>query len=297
MDAITLPANKSLTLSDKIPNGNIHKNNIIVGCSNKFEYHSLLYFDISSLPHDITICSAKLTLFKCDGFYDDTSSEFIIYPICSHFSIYTTYLRIPSANTCSGIKFYPMTSKSTVDVNITSIVSSWIENCSSNKGIIISDMWNNCMASFGSSLAKKQEMVPFITITYTHNNTSITENSRSNCNHNFGLAVQIINTCNNCSPCIPSIPSNPSIIEVIATGKIEKYSVFVVIIEVIITRTTGNINKYYVSDEYKNPTDTAMSINKTYSIPIVPALAVGDSITSANIYGAYKDSNDIIYRN
>ncbi|HBC95838.1 MAG TPA: hypothetical protein DC034_03450 [Clostridium sp.] len=281
MDTLIIPASKSLTLTDKIPDGNIHDYKIIVGCDNEFEYHGLLYFNISSLPNNIIIANAKLTLFKCDGFHNDKNIEFIIYPIYDHFSIYTTYLRIPSSDKFSGIRFYPMTSKSTVTADITRIVSSWIKNASSNKGIMISNVWNNSIASFGSSSAKKQQIVPFITVTYKQNdNSTHIKNRRSYCNHEFHLSVQISN-----SP----IP-NPSLTEVIATGTIEQHSIFVAMIELIITRSSGTIDKYYVSDEYTNSTDKPLSINKTYSIPVVPALGTGDLITNANIYGAYREN-------
>ncbi|WP_243124581.1 DNRLRE domain-containing protein [Clostridium sp. AWRP] len=286
LDTFTIQASKSLTLTDKIPNGNIQDYKMIVGCDDEFEYHSLLYFNISSLPNNIIVTNAELTLFKCDNFHNDKSVEFIIYPIYDHFSIYTTYSRIPLADKFSGTRFYPMTSKSTVAINITHIVSSWIKNPSSNKGIMISNIWNNAIASFGSVLAKKQQIVPFISITYKHNDTTHTKNNKLNCNHDFHLSVQIINSCN---PIIPPVPPNPSLIEVIATGTIEEDSIFVVIIELVVRRSNGTIDKYYVSDEYINSTDKPMNINKTYTIPVVPALNAGDLVTGANIYGAYRD--------
>jgi hypothetical protein len=286
LDTLTIPASKSLTLTDKIPNGNIQDYKIIVGYDNEFEYHSLLYFNISSLPNNIIVDNAKLTLFKCDGFHNDKSVEFIIYPIYDHFSIYTTYFRIPSVDKFSGTKFYPLTSKSTVTIDITHIVSSWSKNASSNKGIIISNLWNNSIASFGSALAKKQQIVPFIIITYKHNDTAVhTKNKKSHYNHDFHLSVQIANSCN---PVISPVPSNPSLTEIIVTGTIEQHSIFVVMIELVITRNNGAIDKYYVSDEYTNSTDKPLNINKTYLIPVVPALNTDDSVTSANVYGAYR---------
>ena len=106
--------------------------------------------------------------------------------------------------------------------------------------------------------------------------------------NDFHLSVQIVNSCNPIIPPVPPVPPNPSLIEVIATGTIEQHSIFVVMIELVITRSNGTIDKYYVSDEYTNSTDKPLSINKTYSIPVVPALGTGDLITNANIYGAYR---------
>ncbi|MBV4420045.1 DNRLRE domain-containing protein [Clostridium tyrobutyricum] len=290
MNTFVIPASKSLTLTDKIPNGNIQDYKIIVGCDNGFEYHSLLYFNISSLPNNIIVTKAELTLFKCDGFHNDKSIEFIIYPMYDHFSIYTTYSRIPAADKFSGARFYPIISKSTVTIDITHIVSSWIKNVSSNKGMIISNMWNNSIANFGSALAKKKHIVPFITITYENNSNKYTKNNKLHCNHDFHLSVQIVNSCN---PIIAPVSPNPSLTEVIAIGTIEQHSIFVVIIELVITRIGGTLDKYYVSDEYINSTDEPLNINKTYSIPVVPALNTGDSITSTNIYGAYRGSASI----
>lgn len=283
LDTFMIPASKSLTLTDKIPNGNIQDYRIIVGCDGNFEYHGLLYFNISSLPNNIIATKAELTLFKCDSFHNDKSIEFIIYPIYDHFSLYTTYSRIPSADKFNGIKFYPMTSKSAVTIDITHIVSPWIKNASSNKGIMVSSIWNNSVASFGSALSTKQQIVPFITITYKHNDT--TQNDKPHCNHDFHISVQIVNSHN---PVTSPVPSNPSLTEVTATGATERHSIFVVMIELVITRSNGTIDKYYVSDEYINSTDESLNINKTYSIPVVPALNTGDLVTSANIYGAYR---------
>ncbi|WP_446899658.1 DNRLRE domain-containing protein [Clostridium sp. LBM24168] len=290
LDTFIIQSSKSLTLTDKIPNGNIHDYKIIVGCDGQFEYHSLLYFNISSLPNNIVVDKAKLTLFKCDGFYNDRSVEFIIFPTYDHFSIYTTYFRIPSVDKFSGTSFYPMSLKSTVTIDITHIVSSWVKNFSSHNSIMISNIWNNSIASFGSSLAKKQQIVPFITITCKHNATSHTKYRKSNCNHDFNLSVQLVNNCN---PIISPVPSNPNLTEVIATGTIKQHSIFVVMIELVITRSNNTIDKYYVSDEYINSTGEAMNINKTYLIPVVPALNTGDLVTNATIYGAYKGAANI----
>jgi hypothetical protein len=288
LNTFTILASKSLTLTDRIPNGNIQNLKMIVGCNKEFEYHSLLYFNISTLPNNIVVTKAELTLFKCDSFHNDRSVEFMIYPIYDHFSIYTTYSRMPLVDKFSGTTFYPMTQKSTVTANITNIVASWIKNTSSNKGIIISDILNRSIASFGSSLAKEQQIVPFLTITckHKHRSTQHTKNKNLHCNDGIHLSVQIVNNCN---PIIPPNPSSPSLIEVISTGTIEQHSVFVVMIELVVTRSNGSIDKYYVSDEYTNSTDKPLNINKTYSIPVVPSINAGDLVTSANIYGAYRE--------
>ncbi|MCI1716871.1 DNRLRE domain-containing protein [Clostridium sp.] len=288
MYSFMIPASNSLTVTDKISNGNIHSYKLTVGCDGQFEYYSLLYFNIASLPNNITVDKAELVLFKCDGFHNNKNVEFTISPIYDYFSIYTTYSRIPSFNNFSQAKFCPMTSKAAIVIDITHIVSSWIENISSNKGIIIYNIWNNCMASFGSELAKEQQMVPFITIKAKHKKCTLPpENKKSHCDYNFHLALQIINNCNTgTSP----IPPDSSLVEVTVTGTVASQSTFVAMIEVIVTRSSGTIDKYYVSDEYVNPSREPLNINKTYSIPVVPPLAPGDTVTRANVYGSYKDS-------
>jgi len=90
LQSILIPAIKSLTVTNKQSNGNINEDIIIVGGDGGFIYVSYLFFDISSIPSNVVISSAELVLFKTNNFYNDSSKEFMIYPLIDYFSTYTT---------------------------------------------------------------------------------------------------------------------------------------------------------------------------------------------------------------
>jgi hypothetical protein len=63
LSSILIPATKSLTVTNKSPNENINEDIITVGYDGKYKYISYLYFDISSIPTNVTVLSAELVLF------------------------------------------------------------------------------------------------------------------------------------------------------------------------------------------------------------------------------------------
>lgn len=119
MGSILIPASKSLTVTDRLPDGNINEDIIITGRDGIYNYFSYLFFDISSIPSNVSISYAELVLFKTDKFYDDINKTFGIYPLLDYFSIYTTYSNRPRINNSVLKNFYPLTSKVAVTIILT----------------------------------------------------------------------------------------------------------------------------------------------------------------------------------
>lgn len=84
-------------------------------------------------------------------------------------------------------------------------------------------------------------------------------------------------------------PYHPPIVKVRVTGIVASWSIFVILIEVVITRYgSGNKDYYYITDEYDNSLNaTPLFIDKTYNIYIFPPENPGDTQT-ITVYGSYR---------
>lgn len=263
MSIILIPSTKSLTVTNKIPNGNINNNIITVGSDGKYDYISYLFFDISTIPINVSILDAELVLFKVNNFYNNLMEEFCIYPISDYFSTYTTFNNRPKVNTIIKKVFHPITSKVAVTINLTSFVSLWIKNQLNITGIALLGKNTNTLAEFGSSICKDNYLIPFIKI-----------------------LVNPIN-CNNYSN-NTSIEGSMKRIKVV--GKVAPESKYVAIVNIGVKRkNTGHTDNYYVADEYDNSQNlNPLKINKTYNIAIIPKKNPGD-IENISFYGSYKE--------
>ena len=83
-------------------------------------------------------------------------------------------------------------------------------------------------------------------------------------------------------------PEDPNHTVVHIVLSISPHSIYVIIIEIVITRAdSGNKDYYYDSDRYDNSLgNTPLSVDKYYSINIVPPKNPGDT-EQVNIYGSY----------
>jgi len=310
MANIIIPAVKSLTVTNKSPYKGIDESTITIGCNNKDNYYSYLFFDVSSLPSDIYISNAELVLFKTDNFFYNNQEKLSVSPLKDYFSTYTTYSNAPNYDHYLIINFYPLTSKVAVTVNITNIVSGWIKNRPSNKGIILYGRSKGTTVNFGSVKSNDAYLIPFLKVYYEKLNPN--KYIESICKHNNSedFHEDCINIrrkeleeilykvckdicCNNPSPPQPPSPSPPpdpgTIVDVNVTGSVEPYSIYNIIVEVEVTRNvTGEKDYYYVSDVYNNSlkADT-LTIDKTYKIPAVPEIQSEDT-QLVNIYGSYS---------
>ena len=284
MESIIIPSTKSLTLTDKIPDGNINEDTITIGNDGLYTYSSFLFFDISKIPSNAKISNAELVLFKTDNFYKDNRKCIYIYPLFDYFSTYTTYKNPPEVNNLIEGKLHPLTSKISVTATLTKIVSLWLRNSKLNKGIILYKKRNDFITSFGSSICKDSYLIPFINVIYTIKNTIII--------HENITPMKVI-----CCPCpcpcnpppCPPIPPIPTIRRVEVTGTVAPYSIYVIIVTLTVTRSvTGHIDNYYVTDEYDNSTSsTPLAIDKFYSIAVIPQENPGDT-EQILLSGSYK---------
>jgi hypothetical protein len=96
-------------------------------------------------------------------------------------------------------------------------------------------------------------------------------------------------TCNcNSNP----YPSNASITRTVdVTGVVAPLSIYYIVVDLQVTRAlNGQINHYYVSDEYDNSlNNNSLSIDKTYNISISPPIQSEDT-DDVVLYGSYKGS-------
>ncbi|OPJ58360.1 DNRLRE domain-containing protein [Clostridium oryzae] len=288
MKSIIIPASKSVTISDKFPNKSLNDETIIVGYDGQYTYSSFLFFDFSLIPNNIMLISSELVLFKCDNFFNDTSVFFDIYPLYDYFSSYSTYNNPPSIKHFIRKSLYPFTSKVAITSNITDITALWNKSIIENRGLAICGKKCKSIATFGSSKAKDKYLNPFIKINFDkkieENNPKIVECPEKCCHCHSNKVDFVLKICN-----INTGQSDTgTIIDVQVEGTVQPFSVFVAIIEVVVTRASGKIDKYYQTDEYDNSlSDSPLLINKTYSIAIVPKLGTGDT-TDMNFYGSYK---------
>lgn len=169
MAVIHLPAIKSLTLSNKLPAGNIQKRVIVIGNKRKRTYYSYLYFDTNMIPSNIALLSATLVLFRAAHFTYCSQPEFVIYPLLKEFSSFTTYLHDCPIDPVLGQAFSPSVNDAAIEVDITVLVNKWLDNSLINKGIAIKPITEEPGRAFwGSAYCKNKTLIPFIRIIYKH---------------------------------------------------------------------------------------------------------------------------------
>lgn len=309
MRSILIPAVKSITVTNKFPNKSLNENIITVGSDNKYKYYSYLFFDTSLIPCNVIISKAELVLFKTDTFYDDNSKKISISPLKEYFSTYTTYNNPPYYDSYNKISFYPLTSKVAVSVNITTIISSWVKNQQSNKGLILYEKNKDGIINFTSV---NSDDIPFIKVSYKENNIikPPKEDCQEKCCYNKNCDCKGKCTCNKkcikiskeelknilvevfkevcCNNCNPQ-PDNSTVRQVRVTGTVAPLSIYFIVVNIEVTRAnTGVKDNYYISDRYDNSlNNTPFSIDKLYDIAIIPKIQPGD-VETVNLYGSYK---------
>lgn len=317
MNSITIPAIKSLSITNKYSDKSLNGDKIIVGADGNYNYYSYLFWDISSIPTNATVHNAKLTLFKTDNFYYDTSKKFSISPLYEYFSTYTTYNNSPNYDHYTVINFYPLTDNISVTIDITTIVSSWVKNSLKNKGIILYGRNEDILTSFGSVKSSDNYLMPFIIVNYDSYSPNkclkkecTNKYSKDCCKKKYNdeyfkddccekyikickeeLKSILFKVCKeacrgNCNP----FPSNTSITRTVrVTGTVAPTSVYYIVVDLQVTRaSSGQVNHYYVSDEYDNSlNNTPLPIDKTYNIAVSPPIQSVDA-EDVILYGSYK---------
>lgn len=268
MASLIIPASKSLTVTNKLPNGNINEDVITVGHDGTYNYFSYLFFDTSSIPSNALITYSELVLFKTDNFYNDSSKVYGIYQLDDYFSTYTTYNNRPKIDTAIQRDFYPITSKAAATAILTFFVSLWNKNSFMNTGIMLYGKSKNIISKFGSSINQDKSLIPFLKVCYTSAIHQDVYNQYYYYYYNNNLPIE----------------------QVHVTGTVAANAKYEAIVNVEVLRS-GSLHKdnYYVVDEYDNTSSSLPDhIDRTYSIPVVPAPAPGDT-EDVKFYGSYKD--------
>ncbi|GFZ33526.1 hypothetical protein CSC2_40520 [Clostridium zeae] len=266
MASIIIPASKSITITNKLPDGNINGDTIIVGNDTTSSYFSYLFFDLSPLPSNISVNYAELTLFKTDNFYNDVTKVFGIYP-CDYFSTYTTFKNRPKADPFSVKYFYPIATEVSVKIPLTYFVSGWINNPKRSTCVQLFAKSKNTIASFGSAISKDNYLIPFLKVSFT--------------------PIPQRSTCTTPTPHSDGIPI---IEQVQVTGTVAANAKYNAVVNVAVKRhLTGYTDNYYVVDEYDNTgKNTPLHIDKTYNIAVTPKPEPNDYETII-LGGSYSD--------
>lgn len=283
---LIIPATKSLTVTNKFHSKGFKENTIEIGSDGKYKYYSYLLFDVSLIPHDASISYAELVLFKMSDFGNNNEKKFSIMPLRNHFGTSTTYKNKPDVDHKYKIDFYTAASKEEIKIDITSIVLLWIKNKLANKGIMLYGKKKDSFIQLGSSNCENEGFIPFIKVSYKHE--SHNRCYKEDCKQKWIKISKIIceeickNDCNH--------TKNVTLIRVNVTGTVAPKSIYIIAIKVEITRAdTGCRDKYYITKEYDNSTNTeSYFVDKTYTIPVVPRKRSGDK-EKATLYGAYRE--------
>jgi hypothetical protein len=166
MASLIIPAKKSITITDKFPTKNINRGIMSIGNDGFFNYISYLFFDLSSIPNELSIAYAELVLFKVDKFYNDYNKLFGIYSINEYFSTYTTFKNYPKINPKLKKDFYPLISRVAVTVPITPFVRLWLKDYHVNTSLMLCGKNKNSLVHFGSARCPQKYLIPFIKVTF-----------------------------------------------------------------------------------------------------------------------------------
>ncbi|WP_242866371.1 DNRLRE domain-containing protein [Clostridium ljungdahlii] len=254
-----IAADKSLTVTNKLPKENINSDYIKIGYYHKFKYISYLSFDISNIPSNAKILNAELILFKTNNFYEGNNKKLIIYQLKDYFSSYTTYDNRPKIKKDIKETFCPFTSKVYVAVDITKFVLLWAKSKSICTGIMLTSKSDCLLSSFASSKNDDSYNYPFIKLKYK-------------------------TYCKNC--CSEKV----TIREVNVKGTVSPESKYEAVVDVQVKRHKSNdIENYYITDEYDNSSGIKpLHIDKNYKVVIIPKERKGDT-EEVHLYGSYKE--------
>ena len=115
----------------------------------------------------MSLLSAKLILFKVADFININSVKFSVYPLCDYFSSFTTFKNPCKINPTLKHDFKPFTKNAVIEIDITDIVSKWMDNSLPNKGlVIVGNPSNNnlSLTAFGSAYNKNNTIIPFLSL-------------------------------------------------------------------------------------------------------------------------------------
>lgn len=159
---------KSLMIKRSQPNKNYKGDIIKCGRYNEDICKSYIYFDLSSLPEDIYIISAKLYLNLLNRLNPSSLYTINIYPLLDDFGDFTTYNFQPKVLEIPISYNLIYKRKGKIELNITDVVLRWRSGLLINKGLLIKGEESKLdMLIFGSAYNNEYNNIPSIEIAYS----------------------------------------------------------------------------------------------------------------------------------
>lgn len=161
-------ANRTLTISSEYPDSNKNIETIECGFDGKNIYRSYIYFDLSPLPYNAFITSAKMQLFLLEDYLKCLSKNIYVYMLQEDFGDYTTYNQQPrySINYIKTNISYK--NFGVIEIPITNFVIKWTNGEVINKGLLIRCEENKkSLVEFGSSKNTTYNYIPKLYLNFT----------------------------------------------------------------------------------------------------------------------------------
>ena len=267
LQSLIIPATKSLTVTNRLPEGNINEDIIYIGSDGEFTYVSYLFFDISAIPANASIIEAELVLFKSNNFFESTLSKGIyIYPLVDYFSSFTTFNNSPLVSTEIKSLINPATIKVAVLGDMTFMVTLWCMNKLPVTGVALISRGSDLLWQFGSARSNDKYDIPFLKVVT-----------------NKVLPIPA-------TTCCPPIHSTPSVARKIQlVGTVAEDSKYNAVINLAVKRgATGTTDNYYVVDQFDNTSNyEPLPVDKTYNVAVIPEIQPGDT-EAVEFFGSYN---------
>lgn len=172
MSLIDLKCQESISFSKNCNYINKDNENLLLGRSDYCDYLIYLYFDLLPCSFLKDIKQAKLILFKLPPklrnqiYYRNQYAKYSVYPLMDFFSIYYCCLNIEYSQ---EVNFEDKHCCSYSEVDITSIVKTWIDEEIENKGLLLTGNIDTRVITYASDRYRIKGMQPRLRLIYEEN--------------------------------------------------------------------------------------------------------------------------------
>ncbi|WP_304341228.1 hypothetical protein [Metaclostridioides mangenotii] len=172
MSLIDLKCQESICFSKDCNYINKENENLLLGHSDYCDYLIYLYFDLLPCSFLKDIKQAKLILFKLPPklrnqiYYRNQCAYYSVYPLMDFFSIYSRCLDIEYSQV---VNFEDKHCCSYSEVDITSIVKTWIDEAVENKGLLLTGNIDTRIITYASDRYRIKGMQPRLRLIYEKN--------------------------------------------------------------------------------------------------------------------------------
>lgn len=134
------------------------------------DYLTYMYFGLSSLPDYIHINSATLVLFNrpdCTRCLNDCGDgEYEVTPLIEYFNCAMSDYYLPRAKKDLRQVFRASATQPTIEINMTKIVSKWVDQSLDNKGIVIEGYNCSPLIICNGNTDEVESLKPFLRVLY-----------------------------------------------------------------------------------------------------------------------------------